>query len=77
MYATRDAERRAELRRLFTHLDRFASEAADNYITFLAALLVVVVWAPGGPSVAFSQVWQLVINASTTSRWRSTSTWSD
>lgn len=51
---------------LFTRFARFASDAAGNYITFLLAVLVVMVWAFSGPFFGFSQVWQLVINTGTT-----------
>jgi len=33
---------------------------------FLAAVLLIVVWAVSGPLVGFSDTWQLVINTSTT-----------
>jgi low affinity Fe/Cu permease len=34
--------------------------------TFLAALVVVIVWAASGPAFHFSDTWQLVINTGTT-----------
>ncbi len=43
-----------------------ASEAAGHYLTFVAAGLIVVIWALSGPLFQFSQVWQLVINTGTT-----------
>jgi low affinity Fe/Cu permease len=39
---------------------------AGNYITFLAALILIVVWAVSGPFFHFSETWQLVINTATT-----------
>jgi low affinity Fe/Cu permease len=52
--------------------DRFAraatrvSEALGSALAFLAALLVIVVWAISGPIFGFSDTWQLVINTGTT-----------
>ena len=51
---------------LFTRFARSASDAAGNYVTFLLAFLLVLVWALSGPLFGFSQVWQLVINTGTT-----------
>jgi len=34
--------------------------------TFVAAVLLIVVWAASGPFMGFSETWQLVINTSTT-----------
>jgi len=52
--------------------ERFAAAATKaativgNYLTFLAALGLVVVWAVSGPFFGFSATWQLVINTGTT-----------
>lgn len=54
------------MHRQFTRFARAASEAAGSYVTFIAAVLLVVVWAASGPLFGFSQVWQLVINTGTT-----------
>jgi low affinity Fe/Cu permease len=48
---------------------RFASQmatVAGHYQTFLAAILVIIVWAVSGPFFGFSDTWQLVINTFTT-----------
>lgn len=48
---------------------RFAtavSAAVGSPYTFVAAVVVVVVWALTGPIFGFSDTWQLVINTSTT-----------
>jgi low affinity Fe/Cu permease len=48
---------------------RFAHKtamAAGNYIAFVLAATVVVVWAVTGPLFKFSTTWQLVINTGTT-----------
>lgn len=49
--------------------DRFATvatHAAGSPWTFCGALAIVLVWAAIGPFVGYSEVWQLVINTSTT-----------
>ena len=43
-----------------------ASVLAGNYITFLAALLLILAWAVTGPIFHYSETWQLVINTTTT-----------
>jgi low affinity Fe/Cu permease len=48
---------------------RFAHETArlsGKPVTFIAAVLVVVIWAVSGPLFGYSDTWQLVINTSTT-----------
>ena len=48
---------------------RFASWASDSFGTpwaFVAALLIVVVWAVTGPLMNFDQTWMLIINTLTT-----------
>jgi low affinity Fe/Cu permease len=39
---------------------------AGKPLTFLVAVLLVVIWAATGPLFGFSDTWQLVINTSTT-----------
>lgn len=48
---------------------RFASavtKAAGSPIAFIAACLLIIVWALSGPVFHFSDTWQLVINTGTT-----------
>ena len=48
---------------------RFAHETArlaGNPVAFIAAVVVVVIWAATGPLFHYSDTWQLVINTSTT-----------
>jgi low affinity Fe/Cu permease len=52
--------------RLFSDLACKTSHLAGKPLTFLVAVLVVVVWAASGPLFGFSDTWQLVINTSTT-----------
>ncbi len=58
-------EERAE-RHAFSHIARVASNALGAAWAFLAACIVVLVWALTGPLFHFSEVWQLVINTGTT-----------
>ena len=43
-----------------------AASLAGNYVTFLLALGLVIVWAVSGPFFGFTETWQLVINTGTT-----------
>jgi low affinity Fe/Cu permease len=48
---------------------RFASETSyvvGSKWAFLAAILIIVVWAASGPLFRYSDTWQLVINTATT-----------
>ena len=51
---------------LFRRLACTSAEALGSSWAFVAAVLVVVVWAASGPFFAFSDTWQLVINTGTT-----------
>jgi low affinity Fe/Cu permease len=61
-------ERRKEklLGRWFAHFATRASAFAGHYVTFLAAVAIILVWAVSGPFFGFSETWQLVINTGTT-----------
>ena len=50
----------------FNQFAHRASTIAGHYITFLAAVALILVWAVSGPIFGFSETWQLVINTSTT-----------
>jgi low affinity Fe/Cu permease len=52
--------------KLFTRIATLISAAAGQPLTFIVALLVVVVWAVSGPMFNYSDTWQLVINTGTT-----------
>jgi low affinity Fe/Cu permease len=52
--------------RWFTQFANAASHAAGRAITFVLALLVILVWAVTGPIFGFSDTWQLIINTGTT-----------
>jgi low affinity Fe/Cu permease len=50
----------------FAALANKAATLAGNYLTFLLALGIVLLWAIAGPIFGFSETWQLVINTGTT-----------
>lgn len=54
------------MNRLFTKIAGQIAGWAGKPAIFIAALLVVLVWAVTGPMFAFSETWQLVINTGTT-----------
>ena len=51
---------------LFTRFSRWIACEAGKPITFIIAVLIVLVWAITGPLFNFSDTWQLVINTGTT-----------
>lgn len=50
----------------FRRFSETAAHAMGSYWAFLAACLVVIVWAVTGPTFAYSDTWQLFINTGTT-----------
>jgi low affinity Fe/Cu permease len=50
----------------FTRFARWTSRATGHPATFVAAVLITIVWALTGPIFGFSDTWQLVINTGTT-----------
>ncbi len=52
--------------RWFTRFSNTTSVLAGHYLTFAAALALIVVWAVSGPMFGFSQTWQLIVNTGTT-----------
>ncbi|MDQ2971659.1 MAG: low affinity iron permease family protein [Rhodanobacteraceae bacterium] len=53
-------------RSLFTRFAQWSAKAVGRSMTFLFAVLIVIVWAISGPLFHFSDTWQLVINTGTT-----------
>jgi low affinity Fe/Cu permease len=51
---------------LFARWANRAAALTGHYLTFLAALAVILIWAISGPFFGFSETWQLVINTGTT-----------
>lgn len=54
------------MNRIFTTIAGHIAALAGKPMTFILALLTVVIWALTGPMFGFSDVWQLVINTGTT-----------
>jgi len=52
--------------RIFTHIATRIANASGQPITFIIALLLIVIWAATGPAFHFSDTWQLIVNTSTT-----------
>jgi low affinity Fe/Cu permease len=50
----------------FSRFATAVSEVVGRPVTFVVALALILVWALSGPLFGFSDVWQLVINTSTT-----------
>ena len=50
----------------FTHLAKWIAHLMGRPLTFIWAVLVIVVWAATGPLFHYSDTWQLIINTSTT-----------
>jgi low affinity Fe/Cu permease len=50
----------------FSWFARETSHVAGSPITFLLAVLLIIVWAATGPLFRYSDTWQLVINTGTT-----------
>src|SRR3954451_19529184 len=59
-------ERLAVMGKWFNQFAHRASAFAGHYVTFLAAVALILVWAVSGPFFGFSETWQLVINTGTT-----------
>jgi low affinity Fe/Cu permease len=54
------------MNRLFTTVASMISTYAGKAITFVGAILIILVWALTGPMFHFSDTWQLVVNTGTT-----------
>jgi low affinity Fe/Cu permease len=52
--------------KIFTHIATRIANASGQPITFIVALLLIVVWAATGPAFHYSDTWQLIVNTSTT-----------
>ena|SRR5690349_5977815 len=50
----------------FTRAAKWASRATGRPITFISAVIIIIIWAITGPIFNFSDTWQLVINTATT-----------
>lgn len=56
----------ADMTKFFSDFATKTSKLAGRPATFVLAVALVVIWAVSGPLFGFSEVWQLVINTSTT-----------
>jgi low affinity Fe/Cu permease len=54
------------MRRFFNWFATRTSTAAGQPLTFVIALMVILVWAVTGPIFHYSDTWQLIINTGTT-----------
>ena len=54
------------MKRQFADIATAIAQQSGRSITFILALLIIVVWAATGPVFHFSDTWQLVINTGTT-----------
>jgi low affinity Fe/Cu permease len=54
------------MRRFFNRFATVTASAAGQPLTFVVAVMVVLVWAVTGPMFHYSDTWQLVINTGTT-----------
>ena len=51
---------------VFTKFAKWTSSASGKPVTFMSAVLIIIIWAFSGPIFGFSDTWQLVINTGTT-----------
>jgi low affinity Fe/Cu permease len=54
------------MRKFFNMCATKISSAAGQPLTFITAVLIIVVWAVTGPLFGYSDTWQLIINTGTT-----------
>src|SRR5437870_33456 len=54
------------MQQTFTKFGKWTARTIGHPVSFIIALLVVIVWALTGPIFNFSDTWQLVINTGTT-----------
>jgi low affinity Fe/Cu permease len=61
-----DAAPRLSLSDRFSRAAQWTSQQCGRAYTFIAAILVILVWAVSGPAFGYSDTWQLIINTGTT-----------
>jgi low affinity Fe/Cu permease len=54
------------MRKFFNHFATKTSTAAGQPVTFVIAVLIILVWGVTGPMFHYSDTWQLIINTGTT-----------
>jgi low affinity Fe/Cu permease len=50
----------------FARFAHVASALAGHYVTFIVAVVILIIWAMSGPFLGFSENWQLSVNTGTT-----------
>ena len=50
----------------FANFAQWVSHVTGRPITFLTAIMIILIWAVTGPLVGYTDTWQLVINTATT-----------
>jgi low affinity Fe/Cu permease len=50
----------------FSRAAQWTSQQCGRAYTFIAAILIILVWAATGPAFGYSDTWQLIINTGTT-----------
>jgi len=58
--------RYGRMHRFFNKIATWIATAAGQPLTFIAACMIIVVWAASGSLFKFSDTWQLVVNTGTT-----------
>lgn len=66
MAERRDHERPRRLAESFTRLANWTAHVAGRPLSFLVAVIIILIWAATGPALNYSDTWQLVINTGTT-----------
>ena len=61
-----DAAVRLSLSDRFSRAAQWTSQQCGRAYTFIAAIVVILLWAASGPAFAYSDTWQLIINTGTT-----------
>lgn len=51
---------------VFTRFAKWTSHYTGKPVTFISAVIIILIWAVTGPVFKFSDTWQLVINTGTT-----------
>jgi low affinity Fe/Cu permease len=61
-----DVTARLSLSDRFSRAAQWTSQQCGRAYTFIAAILVILLWAASGPGFGYSDTWQLIINTGTT-----------
>jgi low affinity Fe/Cu permease len=61
-----DTAARLSLSDRFSRAAQWTSQQCGRAYTFIAAILVIFLWAASGPAFGYSDTWQLIINTGTT-----------